>query len=156
MSMQMPGSNQRRPMMSEINVTPMVDVMLVLLVIFMVTAPLLHEGIKVNLPNAEGKEIESEEKNITLTVDKDGGLYVTLHTKGEKTVTKEVKPDDLEEYLKSIYANRVDKKIFVEADSKVDYGEVVAAIAKAKAAGAEQLGLMTKPDIKPPIKTGVN
>lgn len=150
MAMQMGNSGPRRAMISEINVTPMVDVMLVLLIIFMVTAPLLHEGISVNLPEAKGRQIESNEKNISIIIDKDGVLYVHQSLPGEKSRSKKVPLGELETYLKELYKGRIDKKIFVRADAEVDYGTVVQAIARAKAAGVEQLGLETQSNLVPP------
>lgn len=130
---------RRRAMMSEINVTPMVDVMLVLLIIFMVTAPLLQEGIKVNLPQAQGKKIESTEEDIRLIIDKSGKIFI-----GKNAVSKQ----DLRNQLQQIYQTKTEKRIFVEADQDVDYGLVVEAISEAKAAGVEQLGLKTIPKTK--------
>jgi biopolymer transport protein TolR len=140
MGMSMSGGG-RRAMMSEINVTPMVDVMLVLLVIFMVTAPLLQEGIKVNLPKADGKKIESTEEDTRLIINKDGTIFI-----GKMQVSK----DNLRKELTKIYENKAEKRIFVEADMDVDYGLVVEAISEAKAAGVEQLGLKTIPKSKVP------
>jgi len=137
------GSGKRRAMMSDINVTPMVDVMLVLLIIFMVTAPLLQEGIKVNLPQADGKKIETDEEDVRLTIDQSGKIFIG---KTEVPLTK------LRSHLTEIYKTKTEKRIFVEADVKVDYGRVVEAITEAKAAGVEQLGLKTIP--KTDLKKG--
>ncbi|MBZ0273930.1 biopolymer transporter ExbD [bacterium] len=130
------SSGRRRDMMSDINVTPMVDVMLVLLVIFMVTAPLMQEGIGVNLPAAEGKKIESAEEDVRLSIDAEGRIFI-----GKTPIAREA----LREELRKLYEGKAEKRIFVEADTAVDYGVVVAAIAEAKAAGVEQLGLKTLP-----------
>lgn len=135
------GSGGRRSMMSDINVTPMVDVMLVLLVIFMVTAPLLQEGIKVNLPKADGKKIESTEEDIRMIITKTGNVFI-----GKREVTWQ----NLRGELQEIYKTKTEKRIFVEADGEVDYGRVVEAISEAKAAGVEQLGLKTIPKNKVP------
>ncbi|MCC6158449.1 MAG: biopolymer transporter ExbD [Deltaproteobacteria bacterium] len=134
--MSLGGGSGRRAMMSEINVTPMVDVMLVLLVIFMVTAPLLHEGINVALPKADGQKIESPEEDFKLTIRKDGKVFLGK---------EEVPFDQLKGRLTDIYKTKAEKRVFVEADEGVNYGRVVEVIAEAKAAGAEQLGLKTLP-----------
>ncbi len=136
MGMSLGGGSGRRGMMSEINVTPMVDVMLVLLVIFMVTAPLLHEGINVALPKADGQKIESPEEDFKLTIRKDGKVFLGK---------EEVPFDQLKGRLADIYKTKAEKRVFVEADEGVNYGRVVEVIAEAKAAGAEQLGLKTLP-----------
>ena len=122
--------------MSEINVTPFVDVMLVLLVIFMVTAPLLQQGIDVNLPQAKGKDLPPEER-ITLTVKKDGVIFMNDN------------PVSLEEMRRKLKAiSKLNPNVFLRADKKVPYGFVVQVMGEVKESGIEKLGMITEPKIR--------
>jgi biopolymer transport protein TolR len=122
--------------MSEINVTPFVDVMLVLLVIFMVTAPLLQQGIDVNLPQAKGKDLPPEER-ITLTVKKDGVIFMNDN------------PVSLEEMGRKLKAiSKLNPNVFLRADKNVPYGFVVQVMGEVKESGIEKLGMITEPKIR--------
>lgn len=129
------GGDSKR-FLSEINVTPFVDVMLVLLVIFMVTAPMMQEGVDVNLPQAKGKALPSKEKRVTISITDKREIYIN----DRKTPLVE-----LEETLKKIFQNRLDKQIFLRADEVVPYGFVVKTMAAIRNAGIEQLGMVTVP-----------
>jgi biopolymer transport protein TolR len=129
-------SNDSRRFLAEINVTPFVDVMLVLLVIFMVTAPMMQEGIDVNLPQAQGKSLPSKEKRITISINKASEIYLN---------ERKVEFSLLEDTLKKIYQNRSDREIFLRADQTVPYGFVVKTMGAIKSAGIEQLGMITVP-----------
>ncbi|MDX1777585.1 MAG: protein TolR [Thermodesulfobacteriota bacterium] len=129
------GGDSKR-FLSEINVTPFVDVMLVLLVIFMVTAPMMQEGVDVNLPQAKGKALPSKEKRVTIAITDKQEIYIN----DRKTPLGE-----LEETLKKIFQNRMDKQIFLRADEVVPYGFVVKTMAAIRNAGIEQLGMVTVP-----------
>jgi biopolymer transport protein TolR len=122
--------------MSEINVTPMVDVMLVLLVIFMVTAPLIQQGVKVNLPDARAQPVEATEKRLVLSVDREGHTYI-----GETLVPTE----QLEEKLRANAKAQADKEIYLHADRDVPYGAVVEVMAAAQRAGIPAVGMITDP-----------
>jgi biopolymer transport protein TolR len=127
--------NRDRKVLSEINVTPFVDVMLVLLVIFMVTAPLLQQGIDVNLPKAKGRDLPPEER-ITLVIKKRGNIYmndnpVSITQMGRK--------------LKAI--SKLNPNVFLKADKDVPYGFVVEVMGEIKEAGIEKLGMITEPKI---------
>ncbi len=123
--------------MADINVTPMVDVMLVLLVIFMVTAPLMQQGIKVDLPNAEAPPMKtSTEERLVLTLTRDGKAYLG------KT---EVPIDRLTELLANNEKLKLDKELYFHADQELPYGLVVKVMAAAKAGGAESLAMVTEP-----------
>ncbi|MDP2167107.1 MAG: protein TolR [Thermodesulfovibrionales bacterium] len=124
-----------RRVMSEINVTPFVDVMLVLLIIFMVTAPLLQQGIDVNLPQAKGKELPPEER-ITLTIKKDGTILMN---------ETPMSFDEMERKLSVL--GRRNPNVFLRADKDVPYGEVVQVMSGIKEAGIEKLGMITEPKI---------
>ena len=130
-----PQSNDRR-FLSEINVTPLVDVMLVLLIIFMVTAPMLQQGIDVNLPQVAAKDIPAKEEKLVLTITKKGDIYINEHP---------VELSRLKENLERIYENRINKEIFLKADETVPYGFVVKTMSEIKEAGIEKLGMITKP-----------
>jgi biopolymer transport protein TolR len=132
----MTGSNDSKRFLAEINVTPFVDVMLVLLVIFMVTAPMMQEGIDVNLPQAQGKSLPSKEKRITISITKANEIYLN---------ERKVEFSLLEDTLKKIYQNRSDREIFLRADQTVPYGFVVKTMGAIKSAGIEQLGMITVP-----------
>jgi biopolymer transport protein TolR len=124
--------------MSEINVTPMVDVMLVLLVIFMVTAPLLQQGVKVDLPKADAEPMKtSTEEKIVLTLRKDGKAFIG------KT---EVPIERITEILSHNEKLKQDKELYLHADQSLPYGLVVKVMAAAKAGGAETLAMVTDPE----------
>ncbi len=121
---------KRRQALSEINVTPFVDVMLVLLIIFMVTAPLLQQGIDVNLPQAKGKELTPTER-VVITIKKDGKIYLN------KTGTS------INE-LKSKLASMSDRDVFLKADKDVSYGIVIEVMGELREIGIEKLGMITE------------
>ena len=128
-------TERNRGVMSEINVTPFVDVMLVLLIIFMVTAPLLQQGIDVNLPEAKGKELPPEER-INIVIKRDGIIYMNDI------------PMSLPEVKQKLNAiSKANPNIFLRADKDVPYGLVVEVMAEIKEAGIEKLGMITEPKI---------
>jgi biopolymer transport protein TolR len=128
-----------RPM-AEINVTPFVDVMLVLLIVFMVTAPLLTVGVPVDLPKTKAQALSQDREPLSVTVRRDGRIYL------QNTLIAE---DDIVPRLTAIAANGYDQRIFVRGDKSVDYGRVMEVMALISAAGFTHIGLVT--DIaKPP------
>src|SRR5512144_1151628 len=129
-------SNSDRGTMSQINVTPLVDVMLVLLVIFMVTAPMMQQGVQVNLPKAETKALPSQEETVVVSIEKSGRLFIN---------SSEVSEGELRSKLMTMFANRSKKEVFLKADRDVPYGEVVRTMAEIKGAGIERLGMLTEP-----------
>lgn len=144
MGMSSGGSGGRQPM-SEINVTPLVDVMLVLLIIFMVTAPLMSVGVEVDLPDAEGAPMPIEDEKMLLIVDADSRVYLKIvggETQGEKV---EVPMDRLEEALSTNAVIQASNEVFVQADQAVPYGFVAQVLAIVRKAGVEKLGLVTDP-----------
>ena len=132
---------RHRPM-AEINVVPYIDVMLVLLVIFMVTAPLITQGVKVELPQAEAEVIHAEAvEPVIITVDQFGDLYLDL---GEKR-NQAVSPEELLQKLRALFRYNPNAPILVRGDRAVEYGRVVQAMVLAQAAGAQSVGLITVP-----------
>ncbi len=122
-----------RPM-AEINVTPFVDVMLVLLIVFMVTAPLLTVGVPVDLPKTKAQALSQDREPLSVTVRRDGGIYLQ---------NTRVSDGDLVPRLTAIAANGYDQRIFVRGDRSVDYGRVMQVMALISAAGFTHIGLVT-------------
>jgi biopolymer transport protein TolR len=122
--------------MSEINVTPFVDVMLVLLIVFMVTAPLLTVGVPVDLPRTEASPIQEEVEPLAITVDAQGRLFL------QET---EVDLDSLVPRLQAITTNKPDTRIYVRGDATVDYGKVMMVMGRINAAGFRKVALITEP-----------
>ena len=129
------GGNNRR-LMSEINVTPLVDVMLVLLIIFMVAAPMMIQGVDVNLPKTATRNIKTQDEPLLLTVNKDGQIFIESHR---------VELENLETKVKNIFENRREKEVLLRADKDVSYGFVIDVIARVKRAGIDKLGMVTEP-----------
>jgi len=134
--MEIGSRNTDRGTMSQINVTPLVDVMLVLLVIFMVTAPMMQQGVQVNLPKADTKGLPAPEQAVIVSIDKSGASFINSSV---------VKPGELRAKLAELFATRTKKEVFLKADKDVPYGEVVKAMADIKGAGVERLGMITEP-----------
>jgi len=132
----MDAGNPQDQTLSQINVTPFVDVMLVLLVIFMVTAPLLQFGVDVDLPEASKKELDVPKEQVILTIRGDESLYLNKDR---------VAIEDLGARLQGIYGEQSEKEIFVQADRQVSYGFVAKAMGIVQDAGVNQLGLITEP-----------
>jgi len=136
------GKRKRSPVLSEINVTPFVDVMLVLLIVFMVTAPLLTVGVPVDLPKTRAPALGQDKEPLSVTVSKDGKIYL------QKEVVSE---DALVPKLQAISQNGYDQRIFVRGDKTVDYGRVMVVMGLLASAGFTHIGLVTdvakpKPD----------
>jgi biopolymer transport protein TolR len=129
-------SNSDRGTMSQINVTPLVDVMLVLLVIFMVTAPMMQQGVQVNLPKAETKSLPSPEESVVVSIEKSGKIFIN---------SSEIPAGNLRAKLSEMFAARTKKEVFLKADKDVPYGDVVRTMAEIKGAGIERLGMVTEP-----------
>jgi biopolymer transport protein TolR len=129
------GNYQSNRMLSEINVTPMVDVMLVLLIIFMVSAPLMQQGIQVDLPKTKSPSLSEQEKPVVLVVSKDG----------VKIAGNSIPGSELTEKLKAIYEKREKKEIFIQADKGIPYGNVAMVMSQVQAAGIVRIGLVTEP-----------
>jgi biopolymer transport protein ExbD len=142
------------PVMAAPNVIPMADIMLVLLIIFMVVTPMLQKGVSVDMAkvtNAEDMQNADKDDAIILAVARDGKMYL-----GSKAVTL----DQITTSVKDLLANRIDKTVFVRSDARAKYGEVVKAVDEVRAAGVDNLGLLTEKNQKrgeapaPPPPTG--
>lgn len=129
-------SGRYRKMKAEINMTPMIDVMLVLLIIFMVAAPMMTTGIPLDLPKVGGKNLTGEDTSINISVDKQGYYYIG---KSEVPSTKMV------EKLKAITNNNLELTVTISADEDAGYGRVIGLMALLKEAGFEKVGLKTEP-----------
>ena len=131
------GGRKRRKLMNEINVTPMVDVMLVLLIIFMITSPMLVAGIEVNLPKTESAPISGSFKPLVISIDKNEELYLF-----ETIISK----DTLIDKLKEITKENKDTRIFVKGDKSISYGIIVETMSRIQSAGFTKVALIS--DIK--------
>ena len=129
--------HRRKPVMAEINVTPMVDVMLVLLIIFMVSAPLLTVGVPLDLPQTQAKSLDNDKEPLTVSVNTKGEVFLQ---------NTEIKVDDLVPKLQAITQARGgnDERIYVRGDKKVDYGTVMRVMGRLSAAGFRRVALVTE------------
>lgn len=123
-------------LISEINVTPMVDIMLVLLIIFMVTAPLLTQGVDVNLPSTESTSLTPEDEPLLITVDRDGTPFIEKNS---------VSIAELTEKITAIRKNKPELPIFVRGDKDATYGAVMTVMSQLQQAGVDRVGLVTDP-----------
>jgi len=137
---QRPGGGRRsrarkHAPMHEINVTPFVDVMLVLLIIFMVTAPLLTVGVPIELPETKGQQLQTNKEPVTISVDKAGKVFI------QET---EIKLDEIGPKLKAIAKSGYDEQIFIRGDKGIDYGTVMRVMGRIKSAGFTKVSLVTE------------
>jgi len=139
----MDSTSKKRKLMAEINVVPYIDVMLVLLIIFMVTAPLLTQGIKVELPKAGAEPIEdvSNQPPLIVSVDSEGNLYINVGDDEDEPATGR----DIVARVAAVLRNRPNTPVLVKADRAVAYGNVVGAMVLLQQGGAENVGFVTDP-----------
>ena len=123
-------------LMSEINVTPFVDVMLVLLIIFMITAPMMNQGVQVQLPKAQAESLPTDEKSLILSIKEDGSYYLA---------EEPYELNELKSKLIAMGQNNPDKEIFIRADAKVQYEKVAQLMAACTVAGLTKIGMVTEP-----------
>ncbi len=129
-------NNGDHRLVSDINVTPLVDVVLVLLIIFMVTAPMLQMGIDVNLPKVEASPVDVAEEKLVLTVNNKNEIFINAH----KTLLA-----DLGSKLENIFKTKIEKEVFLRADKEVPYGYVVQVMSEVRKAGVDRIGMITEP-----------
>jgi biopolymer transport protein TolR len=136
MGMSLGSGRKSRTVLSEINVTPLVDVMLVLLIIFMITAPMMQQGLEVDLPETSNSGVETTEEPFMIVINKDGSIAF-----GDTKVSLQ----EMQGKLKAIFKTRKNKQVYIRADKHVDYGTVAQAMGEVRAAGIYQVGLITLP-----------
>ena len=129
------GSESDR-LISDINVTPFVDVMLVLLVIFMVTAPMMMQGVDVALPETTSQPLAAKKENLVITINNQNQIFINNH---------QITIDFLQDKLKKILEGRDNREVYLRADREISYGYVVRVMAEIKAAGVDKLGMVTEP-----------
>jgi len=134
------NSERNNEALSQINVTPLVDVMLVLLVIFMVTAPILHQGVNVNLPQVRAGALNGEDVQLVVSVTAKGIVFLN-----DAPITG----PELQSKLQAILRERPDRNVFLRADTSVPYGEVMRVMASIRQAGVQRLGMVTEPPTGP-------
>ena len=130
------SGERNNEVLSQINVTPLVDVMLVLLVIFMVTAPILHQGVNVNLPRVQAGALTGEEVQLVVTVSAQGKVYLN---------DAPMSQPELLAKLQAILREQPDRNVYLRADAAVPYGDVMRVIAAIRQAGVQRLGMVTEP-----------
>lgn len=133
------GPSRDSTTISQINVTPLVDVMLVLLVIFMVTAPIIQQGVQVNLPQATAAAISGTDELLVVSIAKNGRIYLN-----DNVMTL----DELGAKMRAIRTNLAGKQVYVRADQDVRYGLVMQTIAELKQAGIDRVGMVTRPTLE--------
>lgn len=127
--------SRSRKSVSDINVTPLVDVMLVLLIIFMVTSPMLVSGIHVDLPKSAATPIAGNDEPLTITIDKDGAVYLHDH---------KIKEDELVDKLVAITQEKYDTRIFIRGDKTIDYGQVMRVVGLISTSGFKKISMVTE------------
>ncbi len=146
----MMAAKGRRRLMADINVVPYIDVMLVLLIIFMITAPLLSQGIKVDLPKAGAKPMQpTNDAPLVLSIDKDGKLYLNV---GGKDTDEPVDEKTVVDRTVAVLRRNPKTDVLVKADRAVPYGRVVAGMVLLQQAGAEKVGFLTEPPRNAPAR----
>ena len=134
----------KKKQIAEINVVPYIDVMLVLLVIFMVTTPLLSQGVKVDLPQAAANKLDTKQKEpIILSVDKNGNYYINIAANPNQTISPETLEPLIANEIKQSKVQGQNRQVLVKGDKNVDYGKVVEAMVLLQHSGAETVGLIT-------------
>jgi biopolymer transport protein TolR len=139
----MTSGGNSQDFMSEINVTPFVDVMLVLLIIFMVTAPMMVQGVNVDLPEATAESLDSEKEHLIITINKDHQVFINDY---------QVTVESLSAKLIKILQGRSAREVYLKADKNIPYGIVVQVMAEIKGAGVEDLGMITEPAVMEKIR----
>ncbi len=124
--------------LSEINIIPLVDIMLVLLIIFMVTAPMLQEGIDVDLPEVSAGAVDINEKDLVMSIDHDGKIFLGDDNQNKFSLVS------IESRLKEVFASRPEKVLYLKADQNVRYGYVVEVMAACRRSGIEKIGMVTQ------------
>ena len=135
----------KRRLAAEINVVPYIDVMLVLLVIFMVTAPLLTQGVKVDLPAADAEQMDTKEEPLIVSIKPDGSLYINIGSDKEKEMSRPLSA--IQDLVRKIVASKSDTPVLVWGDHRVGYGKVVQLMTQLQQAGVSQVGLVTEPGV---------
>jgi biopolymer transport protein TolR len=133
------GGARKRRLNADINITPLVDVMLVLLVIFMSIAPSLVNGIEVDLPQTQAKNLDTQDEPLTVSIDKNGNIYIA-----ETMINKA----NLIEKLKNITKQKMDTRIFVKGDQRISYGQIIAVVGEINKAGFSKVALVTTIDTR--------
>ena len=135
------GRRKRRKLMSQINVVPYIDVMLVLLIIFMVTAPLLNLGVDIHLPKSAAKSVQDTKDPILVSVDKDGNFFLTLGAAQREPIGA----DDLVRKVSAFVRQNEGVSVMIGGDERVDYGKIYQAMVLLQQAGVPKVGLMSQP-----------